>query len=393
MEATGVKIDKSLLDSLTIEFYQQGIALETEIFEILGYKFNLNSPKEMGNILFEQLAINIDGKPAKKSKNGSYSTNADILKGLHYNDKPIGDMILKYRTINKLISTYTKALPQQINAETGRVHTNFSNAKVITGRISSNNPNLQNIPNSNILGNKIRSAFIAKEGHVLISADYSQIELRLLAELADIDSLQTAFKNNQDIHAITASEIFEVPLEEVTSNLRSKAKAINFGIIYGISSFGLAQQLDISRSDAKKYITHYLETYQGISDFIEKCKIKAKQDNKIVTLFNRECHIKNINSSNKIHQSFAERLAVNATIQGSAADIIKKAMLSLFNALNDNKLQSKIILQIHDELILEVPNNEIEFVQKLTKDTMENVVNLSVPLTVKCNVGNNWSEL
>lgn len=389
MEQYGVKIDASKLNELSKEFSDILQSLESKIFAETGIEFNLASPKQLGEVLFGNM-----GLPAGKvSKHGTYSTNVDILESLSEQGFTIADNILYWRQIAKLKNTYTDALIKQINPITKRLHTTFSMASVVTGRLSSSDPNLQNIPIRSEEGNKIRAAFIADHGKKLLSADYSQIELRILAHIADIGHLKEAFKEGKDIHASTASQIFSVPLEQVDQNLRRKAKAINFGIIYGISAFGLAKQLNIARSDASSYIKAYFKEYPGIEQYMENMKDYARQHGYVTSLMGRRCYVKGINDKNFAVRGFAERAAINAPMQSSAADIIKQAMVEIDAMLIKNNMQAKMILQVHDELLFEFPaEEEIELVKRV-KLIMENVIKLNVPLTVGIKLGNNWAEI
>ena len=389
MELKGVKLDKKELAALSLDFSKRLETLASEIYTVTGKEFNIASPKQLGEILFDDMKL----PGAKKTKTGAYVTNTDVLEGLAQEGHVLPAKVIEWRQLAKLINTYTDALQEQINKKTGRVHTHFSMAATSTGRLSSVDPNLQNIPIRTEEGNRIRKAFIAEEGNVLVSADYSQIELRLLAHLADIKTLQEAFHHSADIHAITASHVFGIPLEEIDSATRRKAKAINFGIIYGISAFGLAKQLGISRSDAQATIDAYFKQYPGIRTFISEMVEQAKSQGFVTTLFGRKCFIKDIHAKNPALRNFAERAAVNAPLQGTSADIIKKAMVRLFDQLRQQQSSASLILQVHDELVLEVPENEVDFVKKLLKKTMENIVHLSIPLTVDVGVGNNWQEL
>jgi len=348
MELNGIEISSLKLKELSDEFEKQIISLSKEIYNLADEEFNIASPKQLSHILFEKLSL----KTGKKSKTGLYSTNSDILEELSLQGHIIAEKVLEWRHVAKLKNTYADALPKTISNEDGRIHTNYSNISTITGRLSSNNPNLQNIPIRSKDGIKIRNSFIAKKGCKLIMADYSQIELRVLASMAKIPNLKQAFINNQDIHAITASQVFNTPLEEIDSDLRRKAKAINFGIIYGISSFGLAKQLKIPKEDAKKYMDQYFTTYPEIKVFMEKTKEIARKQGFVETIIGRKCFLPEINSKNHIRRSLEERLAINAPIQGSAADIIKQAMIDLDSTLNQGNYQSRILLQIHDELII-----------------------------------------
>ena len=386
MEMNGILIDKVKLKSLSNEFDLEIKKLTSQIHQLCGEEFNIASPKQLSHILFEKLNL-----PAgKKSKTGSYSTNSEILQDLNLSGHEVAGKILDWRQFSKLKSTYSDALQDNINDITGRIHTNFSNISTVTGRLSSSNPNLQNIPIRSPEGKKIRSAFIAKKNHKFILADYSQIELRVLAHISNINALKQAFKEDKDIHSITASQIFQIDANEVNSDMRRKAKAINFGIIYGISAFGLARQLKIERKDADNYIKAYLEKYPGISEFMEHYQNFAAQNGYVQTITGRKCFIKDINSKNPTLKGLAQRLAINAPIQGSAADIIKKAMIDLDQNLQNSNLQAKMLLQVHDELILEVPEDQIKATEKLLKETMENTLFLDLPLKVDIKISDNW---
>jgi DNA polymerase-1 len=388
MERTGIRVDAKVLKGLSADFSKRLSQLEVEIFELVGHEFNINSPKQLGEILFDEMGI----EGGKKTKTGAYQTGAEILEGLAAGGHELPVKILENRQLAKLKSTYTDALIDQINPDTGRVHTNYGQAIASTGRLSSNDPNLQNIPIRSEEGRKIRTAFVANNGNVLLSADYSQIELRLLAHVADIDVLKEAFHNGVDIHALTASQVFDVPVEGMDPMVRRQAKAINFGIIYGISAFGLARQLDLSRTDAAKYIAAYFERYPGIYDYMEGTKKSAAELGYVTTLFGRRCYLPGIKDNNSAMRSFAERAAINAPIQGGAADIIKRAMLQLPVALEREKLSAKMLLQVHDELIFDVPKNEIDKTISVIKNIMERVVQLDVPLEVDTGFGKNWDE-
>lgn len=389
MELKGVKADPVRLMTLSDEFGIKITALEKEIHQLAGHSFNIGSPKQLGEILFQEMGI----KGAGKTATGAYSTGAEVLEELALQGHVIADKILEWRQLSKLKSTYTDALIKQINPHTKRIHTHFQMAVASTGRLSSNNPNLQNIPIRTEEGHKIRSAFIAEKGCKLLAADYSQIELRLLAHMANIDTLKTAFAEGKDIHTITASQVFGIPLEEIDSATRRKAKAINFGIIYGISAFGLARQLGIGRAEASQYIQAYFKEYPGIETFMETTKAFAREHGYVETLFGRRCHVMGINDKNQGKRSFAERAAINAPLQGTAADIIKKAMIQLPPALKAAGLQGEMILQVHDELVLEVPDAEIEQTKALIEKIMVRVVQLEVPLEVDVGIGNNWAEM
>lgn len=389
METTGVKISRKELMALSQDFGKRLDMLEKEIHHLAGREFNVGSPKQLGEILFSEMKLG----GTKKTKTGAFVTNAEVLEELAAEGHVLPEKVLEWRQLAKLKNTYTDVLQEEINPNTGRVHTRFAMAGATTGRLSSSDPNLQNIPIRTEEGNKIRHAFIAEEGNVLLSADYSQIELRLLAHMADIKALQDAFRHGLDIHAATASEMFGVPVEGMDPLIRRKAKAINFGIIYGISAFGLARQLGISRNDAAEYIAKYFHRYPGIKEYIERCHHFAREHGYVKTLFGRRCHIKEIHSKNPSLKNFSERVSVNAPLQGTGADIIKKAMVRLSAVLKEQCPKARIILQVHDELLLEVPEKEGSRIQAVVKKTMENVVSLKVPLLVATGVGNNWVEI
>jgi DNA polymerase-1 len=389
MEWEGIRVDKDFLNAYSVELGKELDIIEEKITELAGEKFNIDSPKQLGVVLFEKLKITTE---MKKTKTGQYSTGEDVLQRyLHTHE--IVPLILDYRELRKLKSTYIDTLPNMINPITGRVHTNFMQAVAATGRLSSNQPNLQNIPIRTSRGKEIRKAFVARdENHVLVSADYSQVELRIIAALSGDKNMIEAFQQGEDIHKATASKVFNVPLEEVTKDMRSKAKAVNFGIIYGQGPFGLAQQLGISRTEAKNIIEAYytqfaaLKTYQHKA--VEDCRVKGF----VETVLGRRRFLPDINSSNAISRSFAERNAVNAPIQGSAADVIKVAMVKIQSALKAANLKTKMVLQVHDELLFDTPKDEIEQVFTLVKHEMENAVKLVVPLDVEIQAGNNWLE-
>jgi DNA polymerase-1 len=389
MEAKGVKIDCLKLNNLSQDFASRLKILEQDIYNQAGCQFNIGSPKQLGGILFSNLGLS----SKKISKSGNLSTNADILEQLAEQGHKIAEDVLVWRQLSKLKNTYSDALPLQVNPKTGRVHSNFSMAATSTGRLSSSDPNLQNIPIRSEEGNKIREAFIAEENYKLISVDYSQIELRLLAHMANIEVLKSAFKHNKDIHAITASQIFRVSTDQVDANMRRKAKAINFGIIYGISGFGLAKQLDISRAEATEYIKAYFKEYPGIENYMEVTKEFARKHGYVETLMGRKCHFPSINDKNGMLRSLTERAVINAPIQGTAADIIKKAMVKLDKILEKNSFKTKMILQVHDELLFEAPKEEIEQIINIIKQIMENVIELTVPLSVDIKYGNSWAEI
>lgn len=390
MECAGIKVDIAQLANLSSDFAARMQELEAEIHTLAGQPFNVGSPKQLGEILFETLQLP-GGK--KSAKTGAYTTDSGVLEDLADQGHALPSKVIEWRQLSKLKSTYTDALAQQVDPATGRVHTSFAMAITSTGRLSSSDPNLQNIPIRTSEGKKIRKAFIAADGCQLISADYSQIELRLLAHMADISVLKDAFNNGADIHAITASQMFGVPVVSVDSDLRRKAKTINFGIIYGISAHGLAARLGIGRSEAATYIEKYFAQYPGIRDYMEVSKEFARQNGYVVTLFGRRCHVPGINDKNGARRQFSERAAINAPLQGTAADIIKKAMISIHKQLLNKKNQARMLLQVHDELVLEAANDAVAETQALVKQAMEQATSLSVPLTVETGCGHDWGVI
>ena len=388
MEQAGVRVDVEMLKRAEEQLSKELATLEQGIYTVAGMTFNVNSPKQVGEVLFDQLKL--DAK-AKKSKTGQYSTSEEVLLGLKGKHEVVG-MILEYRELKKLISTYIAALPTYINPETGKIHTTYNQTVTATGRLSSSNPNLQNLPIRSERGQLIRQAVIPDEGCLFLSADYSQIELRLMAHFSQDPHMVEAFRSGQDVHAATAAKIFGVTIEEVTKEQRRQAKTANFGIIYGISAFGLAQQLDCSRSEAKALIDGYFAAFPGVIDYIERQKELARQQGYAVTLFGRKRYLPDIVSHNATVRSFAERNAVNSPIQGTAADIIKMAMVGISNRLKAEGLQAKMIMQVHDELNFNVPVNEVDRVKEIVVSEMQNVVHLTVPLIADCGVGKNWLE-
>ena len=388
MERTGIKVDAKKLKEFSVDFEKRMAEFEAKAHELAGHEFNIGSPKQLGEVLFDEMSL----QGGKKGKTGAYSTGAEVLDELAAQGHDLPQVVLDWRQLQKLKSTYTDALIEDINPDTGRVHTSYSQAVTSTGRLSSNDPNLQNIPIRTEEGRKIRQAFIADQGNILMSADYSQIELRLLAHVAEIDALIEAFHNGQDIHAITASQVFDVPIEGMDPMIRRQAKAINFGIIYGISGFGLARQLGIGRGDAQRYIDAYFERYPGIKAYMDRTKEEAHTHGFVMTPFGRKCHVRGIKEKNQAIRAGAERAAINAPIQGGAADIIKRAMAMLPDALEDAGLNAKMLLQVHDELIFEVPTDEIDKTRALIKDAMESAATLNVPLEVDIGTGDNWDE-
>jgi DNA polymerase-1 len=388
MEKAGVRVDEKMLKRAEEQLSAELATLEQGIYTAADITFNVNSPKQVGELLFEQLKL--DAK-AKKSKTGQYSTSEDVLLGLKGKHEVVG-MILEYRELKKLISTYISALPNYISQETGKIHTTYNQTITATGRLSSSNPNLQNLPIRSERGQLIRQAVIPDDGCLFLSADYSQIELRLMAHFSQDPHMVEAFRSGQDVHAATAAKIFNVSIENVTKDQRRQAKTANFGIIYGISAFGLAQQLDCSRSEAKALIDGYFAAFPGVIDYIERQKELARQQGYAITLFGRKRYLPDILSHNATVRSFAERNAVNSPIQGTAADIIKKAMVAINQSLKTEGLQAKMIMQVHDELNFNVPVNEVDKVKDIVVSEMQNVVQLSVPLIADCGVGENWLE-
>ncbi len=389
MEFEGIKVDTSFLKELSKELTGDILKLEKHIYEQAGETFNLASPKQLGIVLFENLKL-VD-KP-KKTKTGQYATGEEILVNL--TDKhPIINNILEWRSLIKLQNTYVDSLPNEVHKKTGRIHTTFSQAVAATGRLSSNNPNLQNIPIRTERGREIRKAFVPKnENYILASADYSQIELRLIADMSGDPTMVQAFKNGEDIHKSTASKVFNVPLNEVTKEQRSHAKTVNFGIIYGVSSFGLSQQTDLTRTESKELIDTYFKTYPSLKSFIDKQIAFAREHGYVETLLGRRRYLHNINSQNHIVKSADERNAINAPIQGSAADIIKIAMINIFKSFKKHQFKSKMLLQVHDELVFDIHKDEQEIVLPIIKSTMENAYKLSFPLTVDVGIGTDWLQ-
>ncbi|MEN8840359.1 MAG: DNA polymerase I [Octadecabacter sp.] len=388
MEMSGIKVDRDTLSRMSNAFAQKMAGLEDELYELAGHKFNVGSPAQVGEILFDEMGL----EGGKKGKTGKYSTGADILEDLA-TEHDFPARVLDWRSLSKLKSTYTDALQTHINAETGRVHTSYSITGANTGRLSSTEPNLQNIPIRTDEGRKIREAFVAEDGKVLVALDYSQIELRILAHVADIDALKQAFRDGHDIHAMTASEMFNVPLDEMTSDVRRQAKAINFGVIYGISGFGLARNLRIPRAEAQGFIDRYFERFPGIRTFMDDTVAFAKEHNRVETLFGRKIHTPEINAKGP-GAGFAKRAAINAPIQGTAADVIRRAMIRMDDAIAH--LPAKMLLQVHDELVFEVDKDAADDLIVAAKNVMENaanpVVKFDVPLVVDAGIGATWAE-
>lgn len=389
MELEGIRIDVPFLKSLSDDIEKDIFSLQQAVYEQAGETFNLSSPKQLGDILFEKLKL--ISKP-KKTKTGQYATSEEILSELAPKHKIVAN-VLEYRQLQKLQSTYIDALPKEVNSTTGRVHTTYMQAVTATGRLSSNNPNLQNIPIRTERGQQIRKAFVpCNEDYTLLSADYSQIELRVIAALSGEKNMIEAFLQNQDIHRSTAAKVFNVDIQSVTREQRSHAKTVNFGIIYGVSAFGLSNQTELSRSESKELIDTYYQTYPQLKVFIDKQIHFARENGYVETILGRRRYLPDINSRNQVVKGAAERNAVNAPIQGSAADIIKIAMINIYNLLKDNKLKTKMLLQVHDELIFDVPKNELDFVKPLIKKTMEEAYQFAVPLVVDLGIGKNWLE-
>ena len=389
MEQAGVKIDTAALSQMSVELEREIGAKAREIYDAAGMEFNVGSPKQLGDVLFNRMNL---PKPVKYGKGRTISTAVDVLEELAEN-YPIARMVLDYRQLTKLKSTYVDALPAMINPATGRLHTTFGQTGTATGRLSSANPNLQNIPIRTELGRGIRAAFIAEPGHVLLTADYSQIELRLLAHFSHDPLLVEAYRRGDDIHTLTASQVFGIPPLMVTADHRRQAKVVNFGIVYGLSAFGLSQQLGIEPKEAKQFIEAYFEKYRGVRRFIDKTLDEARRDMKVKTLFGRARPIPDINSKNSNQRGFAERTAVNTPLQGTAADLIKVAMIRIDALLRERGLKSRMTLQVHDELVFEVPENEVDAMRSLVREHMEKVQDLAVPLQVEMGVGPNWRDL
>lgn len=387
MERQGALIDEKILHAQTVEHEASMSRLEKEAYELAGQEFNIGSPKQLGVILFEKLHLPI----IKKTPTGAASTAEEVLQELAL-DYPLPQIILEYRSLAKLVSTYTEKLPQMIHPSTGRVHTSYQQAVAATGRLSSTDPNLQNIPIKTEAGRRVRQAFVAPEGCKVVAADYSQIELRIMAHLSNDEGLQAAFANGLDVHKVTAAEVFDVNIEKVSSEQRRSAKAINFGLIYGMSAFGLAKQLRIGRNDAQRYIDRYFSRYPRVADYMKDIRVKAAEQGYVETLYGRRLYLPEINSRNAIRRKAAERVAINAPMQGTAADIIKIAMLQVDHWLENDGIDARMIMQVHDELVLEVADNVLGEVRDKLCEIMSNSVSLSVPLLVEAGSGINWDE-
>jgi DNA polymerase-1 len=392
MEQAGIAIAPAFLGRSSDDFARDMARLEEECCKLAGENFNLGSPKQLGDILFGKFSL----PGGRRTKTGAWSTDADILEDLAAQGHELPQRILQWRQLSKLKSTYTDALPAYINPTTGRVHTSYALGSTTTGRLSSNEPNLQNIPIRTEEGRRIRRAFVAPDGRCLVSADYSQIELRLLAHIADVPALSQAFADGLDIHAMTASEMFGVPVKDMPGEIRRRAKAINFGIIYGISGFGLANQLGIGRGEADAYIKKYFERFPGIRDYMETTKAFVREHGYVETIFGRRIYVRDVKAQSAAQRAFGERQAINAPIQGSAADIIRRAMVRLAPALAANDLDAKLLLQVHDELVLEAADSQAKQVCDVARSVMEKAtlpaIQLRVPLVVEARAGKNWDE-
>ncbi|MDB9985731.1 DNA polymerase I [Pelagibacterales bacterium] len=392
MEINGIKINTEYLQSLSSEFEKKINSLEKTIFKLCGVEFNIGSPKQLGDVLFNKLNLT----PPKKTKTGEFSTGIEVLEDLAFEGNKVAEDLITWRQLSKLKNTYTEALQTHINKTTQRIHTSYAMASTNTGRLSSSDPNLQNIPIRSTEGRLIRKAFIAEKGYKILSADYSQVELRVLAHIAKIEPLIAAFKNGEDIHALTASEIFSTDIKKITPDLRRRAKAVNFGIIYGISAFGLAKQLSISNHEANNFIKKYFDKFPGIKKYMEDTKALCREQGYVETLCGRKCFFPKIKDKNFAYRSFQERAAINAPIQGTAADIIKRAMIKIYEKNISNNNDCKMLLQVHDELIFEVKESKLEKYQALIRQEMENalhpLISLEVPLLVESSFGDNWDE-
>ena len=388
IERNGALVDANLLGKQSIELGDKMVALERQAFELAGEEFNLGSPKQLGAILYEKQGLPVLSKTAK----GQPSTAEAVLAELAEQGFELPQVIMQYRSVSKLKSTYTDRLPEQINPRTGRIHTSNHQAVAATGRLSSSDPNLQNIPIRTTEGRRIRQAFVAPKGYKLLAADYSQIELRIMAHLAQDAGLLDAFKHDLDVHRATAAEVFGVELDEVSTDQRRSAKAINFGLIYGMSAFGLAKQIGVDRKQAQAYIDRYFARYPGVLSYMERTREQASEQGYVETLFGRRLYLPEIHAKNQAMRKAAERTAINAPMQGTAADIIKRAMIKVEAWLNDSSLDARVIMQVHDELVLEVREDQIDAVTKGLKEHMAQAAELDVPLVVEVGVGDNWDE-
>jgi DNA polymerase-1 len=388
MEQAGVRLDADELRRISVEFTHRMAEMEADIHRLAGRKFNLGSAKQLGEILFDEMRVG----GGRRMATGAWGTDASVLQGLADAGHALPARVLEWRQLAKLKSTYADALVEEINPETGRVHTCFAMAAASTGRLSSTDPNLQNIPVRTEEGGRIRRAFVAAPGHVLVSADYSQIELRLLAHVADIPALKASFSRGEDIHARTASEVFGLPMERMDPLTRRRAKAINFGIIYGISAFGLARQLQIEPAEARRFIDAYFARYPEIRAYMERTKEEARIQGYVLTPFGRRCWIPQIADKKPHVRGYAERQAINAPLQGGAADVIKRAMVRLPAALAEAGLSARLLLQVHDELLFEAPEHEADALAALARRVMEGAATLSVPVLVETGIGRSWAE-
>ena len=387
MERNGVKVDVDMLNKQSRQLAERMQAVQKQAFEEAGEEFNLSSPKQLGAVLFEKLEI----PPVKKTKTGQYATAEDVLQELA-EDYALPKLVLEYRSLSKLKSTYTDKLPEQVRPDTGRVHTSYNQTVAATGRLSSTDPNLQNIPIRSEEGRRIRKAFVAPEGCKMLAADYSQVELRIMAHLSEDENLLKAFSDGIDVHRATAAEVFGVKLEDVEPDQRRAAKAINFGLIYGMSAYGLAKQLNIGRYEAQDYIDVYFTRYPGVKSYMDETRNKAHDMGYVETVFGRRQYLPEINSRNGQRRQYAERTAINAPMQGTAADIIKRAMISVDKALTQSKVDARVVMQVHDELVVEVLEKDVEAASDLLRTQMEQAASLKVPLIVDIGIGNNWDE-
>jgi DNA polymerase-1 len=391
MELAGIALDKEFFTKMEDELAERLDQIESDVHKLVGYSFNINSTQQLSKALFETLGLESPNK--KKTASGHYSTNAAVLEELQGEHKVV-DLMLEYRELSKLQSTYVKSLPEQINPETGRIHTSFSQTGAVTGRLSSSNPNLQNIPTRTELGRKVRNGFIADPGCGLLAVDYSQVELRIVAHMSQDESMLSAFKAGQDIHSTTAAAIYEIPLDEVSKDQRRHAKAINFGLIYGMSPFGLSRTTGLTLSEAENFVKAYFKRFPKVKEYLDGLKKMAMQQGYVETLLGRRRYFPNLSTTTNVNlRNREEREAINAPIQGTAADILKIAMIKLASALQKSQLKAKILLQVHDELLLEVPENELEETTKLVQSIMENAYELSIPLSTEARWGKNWGSL
>ncbi|MDY6918259.1 MAG: DNA polymerase I [Chloroflexota bacterium] len=387
MEMAGVALDRESLWDMSVALGQRMLELEAGIYNAVGHQFNINSTQQLGGVLFDELRL-----PGGRRTKSGYSTDASVLEGLR-ESHPVIELILEYRQLTKLKSTYIDSLPALVNPETGRVHTCFNQTGTATGRLSSSDPNLQNIPVRGELGRQVRKAFVAAGGCLLLSADYSQIDLRVMAHLSQDPNLLAAFRHDEDIHRATASEVFGVPPSEVTPDMRRVAKTVNFGVIYGMSGYGLEQATDLTREEALKFIAAYFEKHPGVRDYVESTKRKARDSGYVETVLGRRRYVPEVNSSNGQVRAAAERMAVNMPVQGTAADITKLAMIKVQREMDVRGLRAKMILQVHDELVFEVPDGEVEELKALVGEVMPHAMELSVPLRVDVSVSKNWGDM